>query len=33
MFLVFLPRGAMDWSVIVAFPGHTHFIFVGEVKY
>ena len=26
---VFLPHGAMEWSMIVTFPGHVHlFLFV-----
>ena len=29
---VSLPCGAMGWSVLVAFPSHTHLIFVGPAS-
>ena len=29
--LMFFSRGAMSWSVIVAFPGNTHLLFGTEM--
>ena len=29
---VSLPRPAMDWSVIVAFPSHSHLLFINKAK-